>query len=413
MKNICKKVLTLKKSLTVIIPILIVVSLVIVYFFYTTNRVKTKGSSVTISSNNNNNKEKNTNNNETIKEEDYKNVFGDIKIETIRAKLSDDRPWAELAISDKGEIFGFAPANNNIACQLLTLNLNTHKIEVIYSIKNKLQPVMFKYNDDYFAWTESLSQYDSRQSRIVLYNRKSKESVALSEEKNIPPEIPPQTISLGKDYVLWSKAELNKGAIKYCIMKYDIMSKKTSVFKEDSTTPSIAENYIAWLGPENNKRENSAIYLNNLKDNTTKKITEGKNPFYLENDSDSFVFSGTDNLNYQSKDKEKAIALYSINLYKNGNVKTIKKSESDHFEFPQISKNFISWRSNDKVRVYDIKSNKIAILSSEYPGLGDVIISNKYIVWHTPAIKDADVAKKKAIEQGIYLSDLHIICINR
>jgi hypothetical protein len=406
----------LRKTTTIIIPILIVVSLLIAYY-YKTNQGKTQYSSIpnTITSNQDktqsNNKET-TSDNKNVQEEDYKNVFGDVKIETIRAELSDGRPWGELAISNKGEIFGFAPANNNIACQLLTYNLNAHKTEVIYSIKDNLQPVIFKYNDDYFAWTESLSQYDSRQSRIILYNRKNKESVVLSEEKNIPPEIPPQNISLGKDYLLWSKAELDKDTVKYSIMKYDITSKKTSVFKKDATVPSIGKNYVAWIGPENEKRENSAIYLNNLKDNTTRKITKGKNPFYLDSDGYSFAFSGTDNLNYQSKVKEESVALYSLNLYENEKVKIIKKSESDHFEFPQISNNYISWRGTDKVRVYDRKTNKIAILPSKYPGYGEVLISNNYILWHSPAIKDEDAAKKKAIDQGIYLSDIHIIHIN-
>jgi len=395
-------VITLKKSLAIIIPILIVASLLIVYFFYVSSIGK-----------NTNNSKKNGNKNETVKEEDYKNVFGDVKIETVRAALSDGRPWGELAISDKGEIYGYAPANNNIPCQLLTFNLSTKKTEVIYTIKDKLEPVMFKYNEDYFLWTERLSQYDTNQSRIILYNRKNKEVVILDEEKKLSPDIPPQNISLSKDYVLWSKAVSDKDTIKYSIMKYDVRSKKTSVFKEDVTVPSIAGNNIAWLGPENEKRENSAIFLNNLKNNTIKKVTEGKNPFYLDNDGSSFVFSGVDNLDYQSKNKEKAIALYSINLYENGNIRTIEKSTTDHFEFPAISTNFISWRSDDKVRVYDRKSNKIAILPSDYAGYGYILVSNKYILWHTPAIKDADAAKKKAIEQGIYLSDLHIICIKR
>lgn len=386
----------MKKTLAILIPILIVVSLLIVYCYKT---------------NQGNNKET-ASDNANIQEEDYKKVFGDVEIETIRAELSDGRPWGELAISDKGEIFGFAPANNNMPCQLLTFNLNTHKTEVIHSIKDKLQPVFFKYNDDYFAWTESLSQYGSNQSRIILYNRKNKESVVLCEEKNIPPQIPPQTISLGKDYLLWSKAELDKDTVKHSIIKYDINSKKTSVFKRDATVPAIGKNYTVWLGPENEKRENSAIYLNNLKDNTTKKITKGKNPFYLDSDGSSLVFSGFDNLNYQSKNKEEAVALNSINLYENQKVKTIKKSKSDHFDFPQISKNLICWRGSDKIRVYDRKTNKIAILPSKYPGCGDMLISNDYILWHSPAIKDEDAAKKKAIEQGIYLSDFHIIHIN-
>jgi hypothetical protein len=391
----------LKKTSTIIIPILIAVSFLIVYC-YKSNQAKTQSSSIPTSSKGNqdktqNNIKENSRDNNAILEEDYKSVFGDVKIETVKAELSDGRPWGELAISNNGEIFGFAPANNNIACQLLTFNLNTHKTEVIYSIKDKLQPVIFKYNDDYFAWTERLDQYDSIQSRIILYNRKNKKSVVLCEEKNMPP----QNISLGKDYLLWSKAELNKDTVKYSIMKYDLNSKKTSVFKEDATVPSMDENYVAWLGPANEKRENSAVYLNNLKDNTTKKITECKNPFYLDINGSSFVFSG-----------EEAATLFSINLYENGNVKTIKKSELDHFEFPQISSNYISWRGSDKVRVYDRKTNKIAILPSEYPGYGDVLVSNNYILWHTPTIKDENAAKQKAMEQGIYLSHLHIIHLN-
>lgn len=399
----------------IIIPILILVSLPVAYY-YKKDQGKTENNKQPIINVTEDEKQGNselTISNASVQEADYKQVFGDIKIQTIRAQLSDGRPWGELAISDAGEIYGFVPINNNMPCQLITFNINTQKTDVIYTIKDKLQPVMFKYNDDYFAWTESLSQYEDRQSRIVLFNRKTKESFIIDEQKKVSQDIPPQSITLGYDYVLWSNAKLENGAIKYTIMKYDIESKKNSIFKENATSPSVGDNAIVWLGPENEKKENSAIYLNNLKDNSIRKVTEGKDPFYLQSCGNSLVFSGADNLDYKSENKEKAIPLYSVNLYEDGKIEPIQKSGTDRFDFPAISKNFISWRATDKVRVYDRKTKKIAILPSDHPGYGETLISNNYILWHVPAIKDDHDAKVKAIQQGIYLSDLQILFINR
>lgn len=209
-----------------------------------------------------------------------------------------------------------------------------------------------------------------------------------------------EMIALGEDYILWSSSETVNDKINYRIMKYDMNSQKTTEFQENATMPIIGINFIAWLGPdENNKYSN--IYINNLKDNSISKIiTKSQHPTYINTDGTSIVFKGT-------SDSDSNLKILSI--YENGKVQIIKKSNSDNFDFPEISQNFVGWRGTDKLRVYSRKEAKIGILTEKYADYTDVKVSNKYIMWHSPSIKDENEAKLKAIEQHIYLSDLTIM----
>ena len=127
-------------------------------------------------------------NTETL-EESYKQLFGDVKIKTLRAQLPDERPWLEMAISDKGEIFGFAPKNNGKPGELITYDLNTGTTQSIYSAKDDAGPIFLKYNDNYLTWTETSSNSDQGISRIVVYDRKSKKATVVSEKNQIPSSI--------------------------------------------------------------------------------------------------------------------------------------------------------------------------------------------------------------------------------
>lgn len=62
-----------------------------------------------------------------------------------------------------------------------------------------------------------------------------------------------------------------------------------------------------------------------------------------------------------------------------------------------------------KVGCFYRNSNKIAILTEEFARYSDVKVSDNYILWHSPVIKDENEAKQNAMEQGIYLSDLYIL----
>ena len=339
-------------------------------------------------------------------EETYKQLFGDVKIKIVRAQLSDGRPWTEMAISDKGEIFGFAPKNNGKPGELIIYNLNTGATQSIYSAKDDAMPTFFKYNDNYLAWTETSSNSDQSISRIIVYDRKEKKSTVLSEKTNMSSSISYEMIALGSDYVLWSTGDMEKDNVNYRIMKNDLKTQTTTVFKENATMPIIGKEFIAWLGPEDEQKKYSAIYFNDLKDNTIKKITtEGQHPTYINTDGTSIVFDGVVETNTSSSMPSAKM----LSIYENGKVQIIKKSDTDNFEYPEISQNFVGWRGTDALRVYSRKDAKIGILTEEYADYTEVKISDKYIMWHSPAIKDENEAKLKAMEQNIYLSDLHII----
>lgn len=340
-------------------------------------------------------------------EEDYKQLFGDVKIKTVRAVLPDGRPWSERDISDKGEIFGFVPKSNGKSGEVIIYDLNTGAVQNIYSAKDDASLSYFEYNNDYLAWTETINNYDQRESRVVVYDRKNKKSTVLSEKKKIPAQISDEMIALGSDYVLWSTSDMEKENVNHKIMKYDLKNQKTTVFNENAAMPIIGKDFIAWLGPEDEKKANSAIYFNNLKDNTVEKIiTKGQHPTYIDTDGTSIVFNG---VKETTDNDPKAPSIKMLSIYENGKILIIKESITDNLEFPQVSQNFVGWRGTKTLSVYSKKDAKIGILTEEYADYTEVKVSDKYIMWHSPAIKDENEAKLKAMEQGIYLSDLHII----
>ncbi|MFA9398329.1 MAG: hypothetical protein ACERKV_08710 [Clostridiaceae bacterium] len=339
---------------------------------------------------------------DVVIEENYKEAFGDININIIKAELDEERPWAQLNISDKGEIFGFAPSNNGKDTETFIYDINSNKLETIYIAKDDYEPIFLEFNEDYLVWEEGISTESNMNSRLVIYDRKEKTSKILYNHDNISMAITDDYLALGNDYVLWSSGEAddNANTTEYKIYKYDIKSGNISIFKEEGVMPVIGNDFIAWLGP-NSDRTQSEIYYNNLKDGSISSIPTEYNPIYLAASGDSLVYSEFDG---NSKHK--------ISVYENGIGKEIGTSNTDYFEFSDVSDNFISWRGTDKVRVYDKKLNKIVDVSDEFGAYATVYVSNKYIVWNSPVITDPQLGKKKAIDQGIYLSYLHIINID-
>lgn len=335
-----------------------------------------------------------------IPEENYEQVFGDVGIKTIRAQLSDGRPWIELAISDKAEIFGFAPKNNGKHGELISYNLNTGKADELCAIDDGYDITFFKFNDNYLVWTETKNIYEDRASQIVVYDRKSKKPTVISKKEKISSLAAPEQIALGSDYVLWSTESEEQDKVKNKIMKYSLINRAVSMFREDAVMPIIGDYFIAWLGPEDEKLQNTAIFFNNLRDNSIKEIIISQNPVYINTDGTSIVCSGVDKSDSNLK---------RISIIKDGKVDVIKEATDDYFEFPEISHNFIGWRGTKKLDVFYRNSNKIAILTEEFARYSDVKVSDNYILWHSPVIKDENEAKQNAMEQGIYLSDLYIL----
>ncbi len=336
-----------------------------------------------------------------IVEENYQKVFGDVKVETLRAQLSDGRPWLELAISDKGEIFGFTPQTKDSPMEIISYNLNTKTLQSIYSSNNDVSPIYFKFNDNYLAWTEVTNNSSQGISRIVVYDRKTQKVTVVNENKEFSTNESYEMIALNSDYLLWSTSKTDKGKVINEIMKYDLKTQEISLLRENAIMPIVGKDFIAWLGPEDDQMKYSAIYLNDLKDNSIKKIvTDGQHPTYINTDGISIVITGFSSENPNLK---------VLSVYQNGEIRIIKESKTDYFEFPEISQNFVGWRGTLKLSVYSRKDDKIGILTEEYAAYTEVKVSDKYILWHSPAIKDENEARQKAMEQNIYLSDLHVI----
>ncbi|QHA01184.1 hypothetical protein [Dehalobacter restrictus] len=332
------------------------------------------------------------------KEENYKQTFGNVKILTVRAQLPDGRPWTELGISNKGEVFGIVPRNNEETSELIIFDVTNNKLRKIYSLSDDFQIYNFKFNDNYLVWIETTNSLDS--SRLVVYDRKNDKSEVINQINNRATQIPLDDIALGSNYLLWSSGKENYDKVDYKIMKYSMETKKISVFMENAAKPIIGEYFIAWLGPEDERLQNSAIFFNDLRDTSVKKIITSQNPQYLSTDGNSIIFSGVDKLDKNIK---------RISLLENGQIKIIRESATDYFEFPEISSNFIGWRGTTKLYVYCRANNKIAVLTEEFASYTNAYVSDNFILWHSPVIKDENEAKEKATEQGAYLSDLHII----
>lgn len=348
--------------------------------------------------------------NEISTDYDYKQVFGNVKVKTIREQMDDGRPWCQLEISNKGEIFGFTAAAKGNLSQLLVYNLNTGKAEVYYTVKDNFQPLFFTYNDDYLSWLE-YTPSNNLPSRVMLYNRKTKETTEISKNIDNLTDVLQCKDALSKDYVLWTGIQSKDNINKYYIYKYDIKSGKNSIFQENAINPIIGIDFVAWLAAENSKNSNSSVYVQTLKDNMIKKITHDQNPLYIATDGSSIVYSGNDNLDY-IKSQTSYNALHNLTLYNNKKTVDLSKSIPCYFEFTEISKNFIGWSQDQKIRVYYRKKNKMAVLSTENANCSTVLVSDKYFMWNSPVNKDEMVGKQQAIDDGMALSDLHIICVD-
>lgn len=331
----------------------------------------------------------------------YEELFKETQIRTIRAQLPDGRPWYELAISDKGEIFGFVPSNIGKPGELIVYNLYTGKTQSLYAAKENYSIIFFKFNDNYLAWTED-TNFVAGSPRIVVYDRNNKKTMVVSDKKELLQDIAYEMIALGNDYLLWSTSERDNNKPKYKIKKYDFVSQKVTLFRENAAEPIIGKDFIAWLEPDEQMKY-SEIFFNDLKDHSIHKIiTPGQHPRYIDTDGSSIVFTG-----FSTTDP----GLKMLSIYEPGKtpkIKVIDQSRWGYYDFPQISPDFVGWRGGSKVRVYSRKDAKTIIFAEEYGDCTEVKISNKFLMWHSPAIKDANESKRKAMEQKVTLSDLHI-----
>lgn len=342
-------------------------------------------------------------------EYNYKEVFGNIKIKTIRSQLNDGRPWCAFGISNSGEIFGFTPAAKGKLSQLVLYNLKTDVVETFYTIEDNLQPFYFKFNEDYLSWLEYSPSNEYKTPRIMLYNRKTKEAIEISRSADNLTNVSECNVALGKNYVLWSGMQRKGNTNKNYIYKYDIKRLKSSIFQENAISPIIGNDFIAWIGPEIIGNHNSAVYVQSLKDNNIKKITNGQNPIYIATDGSSIAYSGNDDLDYLKNSS--GFAVHNLSLYNNDKVEVLARSKPCYFEFIEMSKNFINWSQDQKARVYYRKKNKMVVLSNSSQDF-TTEVSDKYVVWVSSVIKDEMENKMKSMEEGMALTDLHILCVD-
>lgn len=331
----------------------------------------------------------------------YKEIFKETQIKTIRAQLQDGRPWSELAISDKGEIFGFAPSNNGKPGELIVYDLYTGKTHSLYDAKDDFSIIFFKFNDNYLAWTED-TNYVASSPRIVVYDRKQRKTMVVSDSKGLPSGTSYEMIALGNDYLLWSTSDRENDKIKYKIMRYDFPNQRITLFRESAAEPIIGKDFIAWLEPDEQMKY-SEIYFNDLKDHSIHKIiTPDQHPRYIDTDGSSIVFTGFSATNPDIK----TLSIYDPK--KTPEIQIINRTEWGYYDFPQISPDFVGWRGASKVRVYSREDAKTIIFAEEYGDCTEVKLSNKFLMWHSPVIKNVNEDKLKAIEQKVFLSNLHI-----
>lgn len=339
-----------------------------------------------------------------VEEKDYTQIFGALKVDQFTAKTDGGVMWFPLKITDTGEIFGFTAARNGRLSDIVECDLSTHKSKTIYTIKDGYQPQLFEANGHYLMWTEYLPPSVSGDSRVVLYDRGAKTAVTLSDRPADYSQLSSDTIALGDDFALWSSGYIQPdGKANYKISKYDYSTKQTTLFRDTATWPAIGSDFVAWFAPENNALKNSAVFVQNLKDNSINQLTVGQMPMYIAAHGDALVYSGyvdTSSLDVKNKDLQTS----QLVLYKNKKLTILEKSDKHLYEFPQITQNYISWDENGKRRVYCMDKNRIADFPEQY---GSVNISDKYFFWDTDTIKNE--SPEQAQKDGMYMADLHVV----
>lgn len=240
---------------------------------------------------------------------------------------------------------------------------------------------------------------DTGPEKVILYQRKTGETKTLDAQSST--RAGDIWIAIGSGLVLWSFGKTDENNQRsFQINSYDLKTGKTSVFLKDAAMPVIGDDFIAWLGPAQAGTDKSLLYDLNTASGKTTVIQTDINPQYLAACGDTLVFSGPTLSSYSNFVGHD----FHLLMYQNGSQKLIDSSQSHDYEFPQVSGRFISWDENRKKRVYDIRSNTILDLNSDY---GEAFVSDHRILWGTDAI--ANETKEQAEKDGMYQTDALLI----
>lgn len=312
---------------------------------------------------------------------------------TFAAKLDDGRPWAPLAINEKGEIYGFTSAAENKESQIVSYNSKTKKMDVIYTAEKGFQPDVLIECGDYLLWSEYIPPNQASKVKIVLFDKIQKAFKVLNDgKKQQNTEV--SQIALGRNLALWSEETSDNSTQNRSIYQYDFSTKKTSLFQADADAPAIGDDFIAWIGPETPNAKNGAVFVKNRKTNVVQKITRGENPLQLAAYGNNLVYSGYSNLD--CFDQKKKIYESELVIYSNGQKEIIETSSDHIYGSPGISTSYVEWYEDSATRVYSIRDHKILTLQQSY---GEAFTSGPYIMW--TAVNPAET-KEQAIENGMY-----------
>ena len=313
--------------------------------------------------------------------------------QTIEAKLEDGRPWAPLAVTDGGQIYGYVTSKDKTFSQILCYDINTNKIESLYMTEKGFEPYQLSECGDFLLWCESVSPHPSGSSKIVLYNKKTKTTKALSLSRDDP-----NHIALGKNAALWSETDPDRQH--WQIDQYDLHTGKTSVLAEDADQPAVGDHFIAWLGRKSSK--NGAVYVKNLNTDQIEKITDEDYPTGLAACGDKLIYCGYPT---QEDFEGKMPHNSELVLYQNGRKKTLETSAKLSYESPSICASCVSWNDNTATRIYSFLDDKIITLQNQS---GTSLSCDSYLIW---TVADPTETKEQAIKDGMVSVKINILKI--
>lgn len=362
----------------VYIPIVVVIAITVIVGTYIYN--SSIESKATSSIENINNQDKNNTREKAL------------QLKTITGKLTDGTPFAPLGISDDGNIYGYLAKDSKNDFALIKYDLDTDTSTTFDVTTDDLRAVFLRENDKYLTWTEVIYYYERRETRIKLYDKETKTSKIIFDDKTFM-SLDSSPLSLGDDFVLWISYEVKDNINYPNIKKYCISTGETTTYRENAINPVICNDFIAFEMPDTTNPNIAALYVEDLKTNKIQQITYGKHIQYIDGQGEHLVVAYEDNNEYY------------LSIYENGKLDIIESNKAYAYEFPRISKNFITWRCMQLDEVYDtVKKEKIKL-----EGISDIVgvyVSDNCFLAITRV--DREKSKEQSLLYGFGILNMHI-----
>lgn len=323
---------------------------------------------------------------------DYKDVLELEKDYAFVGQLDNGRAWIPSRITDEGILYGSTQHyGRNGKVDFISYDLNTGNHNVISSNSDGLSIVFTEYNDDYVFYVEENISYETR---INLYNRKTGDIKEIA--RNIPLYSDNSSIAIGDEFVLWVDYKDSTPIIR----KYSMVTEEYSIYKENAISPAICDDFIAYLGPDENDDSKIALFINYFENNETKQLISNLKITEIKGSGNLLAVA-------YSEDSCKKVA-----ILENGVLKDVLVGESIlyDFNFLQISDNFVTWNSISQSLVYDINSGQVLLIDGEDESQ-ITIISNNYII-NTGPRKTLPNGKEQtdaiANKTRMYMGDIYV-----